>query len=116
MRCVLLARLYTVAYVDDVGLDRIVLSIEHCGCSDPGSIPGLVIPFYCKHSDQTVFNITQIRGADYVIEDLLIIISIYQLFKDGIMWLIQYFRCYLNVHFHIIPIGFLWSAFVQLVL
>ena len=24
------------------GLDRIVVSIKHCGCFDPGSIPGLV--------------------------------------------------------------------------
>ena len=25
----------------NVGLDRIVVSIVHCGCTDPGSIPGL---------------------------------------------------------------------------
>ena len=27
-----------------VGLDRTVVSIPHCGCGDPGSIPGLDIP------------------------------------------------------------------------
>jgi hypothetical protein len=26
---------------DDVGLVRTVVSISHCGCDDPGSIPGL---------------------------------------------------------------------------
>jgi hypothetical protein len=24
-----------------IGLDRTVVSIVHCGCTDPGSIPGL---------------------------------------------------------------------------
>ena len=27
--------------VSTVGLDRTVVSIVHCGCTDPGSIPGL---------------------------------------------------------------------------
>ena len=33
--------------MQEVGLDRIVVSIKHCGCFDPGSIPGLVIFFLC---------------------------------------------------------------------
>ena len=32
----------TLLMVGDVGLVRIVVSILHCGCNDPGSIPGLV--------------------------------------------------------------------------
>ena len=29
-----------------IGLDRTVVSIVHCGCTDPGSIPGLDIILY----------------------------------------------------------------------
>ena len=29
-----------------IGLDRTVVSIVHCGCTDPGSIPGLDIMLY----------------------------------------------------------------------
>ena len=34
-------QLYTVLSMLIVGLDRTVVSISHCGCDDPGSIPGL---------------------------------------------------------------------------
>ena len=30
-----------------IGLDRTVVSMMHCGCIDPGSIPGLVINKFC---------------------------------------------------------------------
>ena len=30
-----------------IGLDRTVVSMMHCGCIDPGSIPGLVKINFC---------------------------------------------------------------------
>ena len=32
----------------NVGLDRTVVSISHCGCDDPGSIPGLVTNLFAS--------------------------------------------------------------------
>ena len=36
-----------------VGLDRTVVSISHCGCDDPGSIPGLVNNLFHKSTPLT---------------------------------------------------------------
>ena len=33
--------------VCDIGLVRTVVSISHCGCDDPGSIPGLDNNYEC---------------------------------------------------------------------
>ena len=37
-----------VLFFRKIGLDRTVVSISHCGCDDPGSIPGLVNNIFHK--------------------------------------------------------------------
>ena len=39
--------------VQSFGLVRTVVSILHCGCSDPGSIPGLDIYNACHDAGET---------------------------------------------------------------
>ena len=50
--------MYINIVVSFVGLDRTVVSILHCGCNDPGSIPGLVITFAYIHTYRTVLTRT----------------------------------------------------------
>ena len=48
--------LYLVRKAEFVGLDRTVVSMMHCGCIDPGSIPGLDMhPYFtCAHVRKSI--------------------------------------------------------------